>query len=64
MNTNATSRLVAVSYPSTAPTTPAQAQASRRYRERDFGIGYGASSGYASERRYANTGAAPLLRCK
>jgi hypothetical protein len=32
-------------------------------RERDFGIGYGKSSGYASTRRYANTSFQPLFRC-
>jgi hypothetical protein len=26
----------------------------REYRERDFGIGYGRSSGYASQRQYAS----------
>ena len=26
---------------------------SRNHRERDFGVGYGNSSGYASDRRYA-----------
>ena len=26
----------------------------REYRERDFGVGYGRSSGYASQRQYAN----------
>jgi hypothetical protein len=25
----------------------------RDYRERDFGVGYGRSSGYASQRQYA-----------
>lgn len=29
----------------------------RERRERDFGVGYGNSSGYASGRRYAPTGA-------
>jgi hypothetical protein len=32
-------------------------------RERDFGIGYGKSSGYVSTRRYANTPFQPLFRC-
>lgn len=26
----------------------------REYRERDFGVGYGRSSGYASDKRYAS----------
>jgi hypothetical protein len=37
--------------------TPIQPQATsprRAYRERDFGVGYGRSSGYASQRQYAN----------
>ena len=39
------------------PTTPQPTPhlAPRRdYRERDFGIGYGRSSGYACERQYAS----------
>ncbi len=32
-------------------------------RERDFGIGYGKSSGYASNRRYASDWVQPLFRC-
>lgn len=31
-------------------------------RERDFGVGYGTSSGYASTRRYASNWAAPRFR--
>ncbi|MEO6264697.1 MAG: hypothetical protein ABIO58_07045 [Luteimonas sp.] len=53
-----------------APTRPPVAQAQkpvaarREYRERDFGIGYGRSSGYASNRRYANAwGGLPHFRC-
>ena len=30
-----------------------EAQAARVHRERDFGVGYGNSSGYASNRTYA-----------
>lgn len=34
------------------------------HRERDFGVGYGNSSGYASTRRYAdNRGQQPRFRC-
>ena len=32
-------------------------------RERDFGIGYGTSSGYGSTRHYAPTHSARLFRC-
>jgi hypothetical protein len=35
----------------------------RQHRERDFGVGYGNSSGYASNRRYATTAFKPLFRC-
>ena len=52
------------STPAGTPATPAHAQASRRYRERDFGVGYGTSSGYASTRRYADSRGAVMLRCK
>lgn len=47
------------------PTTvPAPSAARREYRERDFGVGYGRSSGYASERRYAAPwNGQPRFRC-
>ena len=32
-------------------------------RERDFGVGYGKSSGYVSTRRYASSPFQPLFRC-
>jgi hypothetical protein len=36
----------------------------REYRERDFGVGYGRSSGYASDRRYASAWNGPAhFRC-
>jgi hypothetical protein len=35
-----------------------------RYRERATGIGYGKSSGYASAKRYADTGAVSLVRVR
>ena len=35
------------------PTPAAQQTPRREYRERDFGVGYGRSSGYASTRQYA-----------
>ena len=37
--------------------------ARRERRERDFGIGYGNSSGYASERRYVNDWGLTRFRC-
>ena len=33
------------------------------HRERDFGIGYGSSSGYGQERRYAESWAKSMFRC-
>lgn len=33
------------------------------HRERDFGVGYGNSSGYASPRRYVDTWGQPRFRC-
>lgn len=35
----------------------------RLHRERDFGVGYGNSSGYASNRRYADNWVQPRFRC-
>ncbi|NUO75561.1 MAG: hypothetical protein HOQ32_06055 [Lysobacter sp.] len=42
----------------TAPVAPAR----HVHRERDFGVGYGNSSGYASSRRYTNDWAQPRFR--
>lgn len=33
------------------------------HRQRDFGIGYGNSSGYASQRSYVSDWAQPRFRC-
>ncbi|MBF6023148.1 hypothetical protein [Lysobacter niastensis] len=33
------------------------------HRERDFGVGYGNSSGYASQRRYTDQWAPARFRC-
>jgi hypothetical protein len=38
------------------------AQARRAYRERDFGIGYGRSSGYGMDRRYTSDWGASRFR--
>ena len=52
-----------LSAPNRAP-APAVPTARRDYRERDFGIGYGRSSGYASTRQYATRWNGLLLfRC-
>lgn len=42
-----------------APAAPSRPQP----RERDFGVGYGNSSGYASHRRYSSNAFQPLFRC-
>lgn len=46
----------------TAPATQS-APVRHLHRERDFGIGYGNSSGYASNRRYSSNWVQPLFRC-
>ena len=50
---------------SNAPAAPADESAPVRHlhRERDFGVGYGNSSGYASRRRYSSNTFQPLFRC-
>ncbi len=46
-----------------ATTQFAPAPVRHLHRERDFGVGYGNSSGYASGRRYTNDWAQPRFRC-
>lgn len=46
--------------PAARPPTPAPVR--HRHRERDFGVGYGNSSGYASYRRYSSNWAQPRFR--
>ena len=49
-----------------APVLPANGPdplASPRYRARDFGTGYGRSSGYASDRRYTSDWGQARFRC-
>lgn len=52
--------------PPRSPSPPGRpAVASRPYPERDFGIGYGRSSGYATSRRYAQAWSGePRFRCR
>lgn len=38
-------------------------KARREHRARDYGVGYGSSSGYASERRYTNDWGLTRFRC-
>jgi hypothetical protein len=56
---------------SPAPRTPVAVQSqvestpsSARYRERDYGIGYGASSGYAQDKRYTSDWGQARFRCR
>jgi post-segregation antitoxin (ccd killing protein) len=44
--------------------TTAIAAPARIHRERDFGVGYGNSSGYASSRRYADSRGGSFFRCR
>jgi len=46
-----------------APAARSAAAPRREHRERDFGVGYGSSSGYASNRRYASNWSEPRFRC-
>lgn len=62
---------VSQTHASPAPRTPVAVQSqvdatpsSARYRERDFGIGYGASSGYAQDRRYTSDWGQARFRCR
>ena len=45
-----------------APVAIEAARPRRMRRERDFGVGYGSSSGYASGTRYTSDWAAPRFR--
>jgi hypothetical protein len=50
-----------------APVLPASGPAhlaGPRYRARDFGTGYGRSSGYAAERRYTSDWGQARFRCR
>jgi hypothetical protein len=48
--------------PQPHPAEPAPTR--REYAERDFGVGYGRSSGYATARRYAHAwNGQPRFRC-
>ena len=54
----ATPRKATTPAPAVAPAV-APPVARQAYRERDFGVGYGTSSGYASHRRYSSNWAPP-----
>ena len=52
LNANASRQSTAANTPSRPP-----------HRQRDFGVGYGTSSGYASNRSYVSNTVVPLFRC-
>ena len=61
MNTQTFARSPSSTNPSR--NTPAVAAPIRHvHRERDFGVGYGNSSGYATQRRYADTSSQPRFK--
>ncbi len=49
--------------PSTSARYAPVSTARSGHRARDFGVGYGSSSGYASARRYVTAPTARLFRC-
>jgi hypothetical protein len=52
-----------VTVPSCDGSAPQLIQANR-YRERDFGIGYGSSSGYALDKRYTSDWGQARFHCR
>jgi hypothetical protein len=62
-NQSATSSNPAPASSTTASAAEGAAPVRHLHRERDFGVGYGNSSGYATHRRYTTTWAKPLFRC-
>lgn len=65
MNTARTTHTPSSSPARAAAQRPVAPQARKVRRERDFGIGYGSSSGYGSvERPYAASGAQSYFRCR
>lgn len=63
LHTDTALHSIAPSAPVSRPATPVASIARREPRERDFGIGYGNSSGYASHRRYASNWGETRFRC-
>ena len=49
---------------STTATTTRNTAPARIHRERDFGVGYGSSSGYGSNRHYADSRSTAFFRCR
>lgn len=61
--TNSTDRREAAPAASSIQTVQSINPPRRTHRERDFGVGYGNSSGYASGKRYTSDWAQPYFRC-
>jgi len=59
MNASIQTRTVHAARPAAAVIPPPRPEP----RRRDFGIGYGSSSGYFSQRRYAGNSTASRFRC-
>ena len=62
MTTTATTDRTVPTPAPTARVVPFNLSARPGPRERDFGVGYGKSSGYASDRRYTTDWAGPRFR--
>lgn len=65
LNIPATTKAKAIDYgiPSATDAASEASDGNGRYRERDFGIGYGSSSGYASGRSYTGRSTSTYFRC-
>lgn len=50
--------------PATASAERAESGSAPRYRGREFGIGYGSSSGYSTGRHYLDRSTRALFRCR
>jgi hypothetical protein len=60
---NALTTRTVTTTPNSAPATTVNAAPARhQHRQRDFGVGYGNSSGYASNRSYTSNWVQPRFR--
>ena len=50
--------------PRPSPATRSDSPTVRVHRAREFGVGYGSSSGYGSSRHYADTRGQAFFRCR
>jgi hypothetical protein len=65
LNISATSKAKAIDYgiPNSTDAAGDTSTGNNRYRERDYGVGYGSSSGYASGRSYTGRSTSTFFRC-